>query len=148
MYVCVYLLLERGEGREKEGEKHQYERETLTGCLWDQTRIPGMCPDWELNRQPFALWDGSQPTEPHQPGQNEQLFNHSLQLFSCFSPAAQLRRRPSLPFTTTTCQSSPSNAKLLKQCLQLMSGWRETGTPRGCPQRQWLTHTFPAQLPD
>ena len=29
---------------------------------------PGMCPDWELNRQPFGLQDGAQSIEPHQPG--------------------------------------------------------------------------------
>ena len=27
------MILERGEGREKEGEKHQCERETLIDCL-------------------------------------------------------------------------------------------------------------------
>ena len=29
---------------------------------------PGMCPDQESNSQPFALWDGTQPTEPHWSG--------------------------------------------------------------------------------
>ena len=27
----------------------------------------GMCPDWELNWQPFGLQGGTQSTEPHQP---------------------------------------------------------------------------------
>ena len=31
---------------------------------------PGMCLDWELNQQPFALWDDTQPTEPHQSGKD------------------------------------------------------------------------------
>ena len=26
---------------------------------------PGMCSDWELNQQPFALWDNAQPTKLH-----------------------------------------------------------------------------------
>ena len=36
---------------------------------------PGMCPDWESNQQPFSLWDGAQPTEPHWSG-----------LLYCFHP--------------------------------------------------------------
>ena len=28
----------------------------------------GMCPDWELNQQPFDLQAGTQCTEPQQPG--------------------------------------------------------------------------------
>ena len=34
----------------------------------DRTHNPGMCPDLELNWQPFALQDDAQPTELHQPG--------------------------------------------------------------------------------
>ena len=33
-----------------------------------QTLNPGLCPDQEPNRRPFALWDNDQPTEPHQSG--------------------------------------------------------------------------------
>ena len=29
---------------------------------------PGMCPDWESNRQPLSLQASTQSTEPHQPG--------------------------------------------------------------------------------
>ena len=29
----------------------------------------GMCPDWELNQQPFDSQAGTESTEPHQPGQ-------------------------------------------------------------------------------
>ena len=29
---------------------------------------PGMCPDQELNQQPFGPWDNTQPTEPHESG--------------------------------------------------------------------------------
>ena len=35
----------------------------------DQAHNPAMCPDWESNWQPFALWDNAQPSEAHQPGQ-------------------------------------------------------------------------------
>ena len=30
---------------------------------------PGMCPDWELNQQPFGSQASAQSTEPHQPRQ-------------------------------------------------------------------------------
>ena len=63
-------------GREGEtvGEKHQYVRDTSTGCLSQALNQglglqPGMCPDWEWNRQPFGLQAGAQPTKPHQPWQ-------------------------------------------------------------------------------
>ena len=65
----IYLLLEKGrEEREREGEKHQCvvaPHAPITGNL---AHNPGMCPDWELNRQPFGLQGGIQSTEPHQPG--------------------------------------------------------------------------------
>ena len=42
---------------EREGEKHQCEKET---SVW--------CPDQELNLGPFSLWDDAQPTQPAQLG--------------------------------------------------------------------------------
>ena len=50
--LCIYFL-ERGERREKEGEKHQCARDTSvashTPPAGDLARNPGMCPDWESN---------------------------------------------------------------------------------------------------
>ena len=46
----------------------------MCGCLLhapisgNLARNPGMCPDWELNRQPFGLQVSGQSTESHQPG--------------------------------------------------------------------------------
>ena len=45
----------------------------MCGCLscapyWGPAHNPGMCPDWESNRQPFGSQAGVQSTEPHQPG--------------------------------------------------------------------------------
>ena len=34
---------------------------------------PGMCPDQETNQPPFASQASTQPTEPHQPGQDLNL---------------------------------------------------------------------------
>ena len=64
----IYLFLERGEGREKEGGET-----SMYGCLLstptgDMAHNPGMCPDWKLNRSHFGLQASTQSTEPHQPG--------------------------------------------------------------------------------
>ena len=65
----IYLFLDRGEGREKEGEKHPCvvaSRAPPTGHL---ARNPDTCPDWESNQRPFGSQASAQSTEPHQPGQ-------------------------------------------------------------------------------
>ena len=64
-----YLFLQRGEGKEKEGEKLQCviaSRAPPTGDLASNT---GMCCDWELNQRPFGLQASAQSTELHQPRQ-------------------------------------------------------------------------------
>ena len=63
--IVIYLFFsERGQEGER-GEKHRCERDIdhlllihapLTG---NGTHNPGMCPDWESNRRPFALWDNA-----------------------------------------------------------------------------------------
>ena len=61
----IYAFLERGEEREKEGEKYQCvvaSRVPPTGVLAHNS---GMCPDWELNQRPFGFQAGTQSTEPH-----------------------------------------------------------------------------------
>ena len=65
----LYLILERGERREKERnlnvrEKHQ------SVALRVQTRKLGMYPFQESNQRPFTLPDDAQPTETHQSGLN------------------------------------------------------------------------------
>ena len=52
--IFIYFFRERGREGEREGEKHQCvvaSREPPTG---DLACNPGMCPDWELNRQHFS----------------------------------------------------------------------------------------------
>ena len=46
----IYLFSERGEGREKDREKHQYVVASRAPPAGDLACNPGMCPDWELNR--------------------------------------------------------------------------------------------------
>ena len=61
----------RREG-EREGEKHRRVREhwlvASHTCPRGLNLQPGMCPDWELNQQPFTFWDDARASEPHWPG--------------------------------------------------------------------------------
>ena len=74
----IYLFLERGEGREKEGEKHQWVVASHMPPTGDLACNPGMCPDWELNQRSFALQACAQSAEPHHPGPNFILFQNYL----------------------------------------------------------------------
>ena len=53
----IYLFLERGEGRGKEGRKDQCMAARVVALTGDLACNTGMCPDWESNWRPF----GSQP---------------------------------------------------------------------------------------
>ena len=71
--LCVffkrfYLFIFRQKGRE--GGKHQHVVASRAPHTGDLASNPGMCPDWELNQQPFGSQASAQSTEPHQPGQN------------------------------------------------------------------------------
>ena len=63
----IYSFLERGEGKEKEGQKHQCVVTSYVPPAGDLACNPGMCPDWELNWRPLGSQAGTQSTEPHQP---------------------------------------------------------------------------------
>ena len=64
----INLFLDRGEGREKEGEKHQCVVASCIPPTEDLVHNPDMCPDGELNQQPFGLQANTHSTELHQPG--------------------------------------------------------------------------------
>ena len=59
----LYFVRERG----REGEKHHRMVASFTPPTGDLAHNPGMCPDWESNRQPFGAQAATQSTEPHQP---------------------------------------------------------------------------------
>ena len=76
-----YLLIFRGRGRE-EGERER-NIDMWEIHPWVASRTPptgdlagnlGMCPNWESNGWPFSSQAGTQSTEPHQPGQKNNLF--------------------------------------------------------------------------
>ena len=65
----VYFCLESGEGGRKRRRKTSIcERYLGQLPLKRPQWIPGMCPDWELNKWPFSWQASTQSTEPHQPG--------------------------------------------------------------------------------
>ena len=68
IFKGFYLFIYRERGREREREKHQCVVASHTPLTGDLARIPGMCPDWELNWQPFGSQAGAQSTETYQPG--------------------------------------------------------------------------------
>ena len=63
---------------EREGEKHQCVVVSHIPSTGDLARNPGMCPDWELNWQPFGLQASAQFIEPHQPGLKHIHFKNSI----------------------------------------------------------------------
>ena len=73
----ISLFLERGEWREKGRERNINVWLPLTcPSTRDLARNPRMCPDWESKWRPFGSQDGTQSTEPHQPGPNAIDFLH------------------------------------------------------------------------
>ena len=50
----LFIFGEKGRERQREGEKHQCVVASHTPPIGDLPHNPGMCPDWESNRQPFA----------------------------------------------------------------------------------------------
>ena len=61
-----YLFSEKGEGKEKEGQKHHRMVTSHAPPTRDLAHNPGMSPDWESN-QLFGSQASTQSTEPHQP---------------------------------------------------------------------------------
>ena len=74
-----YLFLEKGKEGEREEEKHQCVVASLVPPMGDLARNSGMCPDWELNQQPFGSQASTQSTEPHKPEPKVIVFDNYLE---------------------------------------------------------------------
>ena len=66
-FLILFILREKGREGKRKGKKHQCVVAFGTSPTVDPARNPGMCPDWESNRQPFGSQAGAQSTEPHWP---------------------------------------------------------------------------------
>ena len=51
----LFIFRERGREGEREGEKHQCRAASHLAPTGDLAWNPGICPDWELNQQPFGF---------------------------------------------------------------------------------------------
>ena len=85
----LFIYFQRGEGREKKGEKHQRLREKSISCLphtpptGDVAGNPHMCPGRESITSDLFGWKASaQSTGPHQPGYQAQLFKQLRKQYS------------------------------------------------------------------
>ena len=67
-FIYLFSERERGKEGERKGEKQQCVTASHASPTGDLASNPGMCPEQELNQQPFDLQAGTQSTEPHQPG--------------------------------------------------------------------------------
>ena len=89
-----YLFLERGRKEKEREEKYQCVVAFHTPPIGDLACNPGICPDWELNWQPFGSQAGTQSTEPHQPGLLSVFSNHIVFSWQhpCWAPASSCSR--------------------------------------------------------
>ena len=106
--LFIYFQREGKGGRKRGRETPMWEKNI--NWLGDWTYNPGMCPDWELNWQPFALRGYTQPTQPHQSGP------------CCFIPA------PQPPF----CHYRPPQASWALPTITRATPWKTlSDQPRG-----------------
>ena len=83
-----------GREGEREGEKNQCVVASRMPHTGDPALNWGLCPDWESSQQPSGSQAGTQSTEPHQPGWQQQFLNvpciffvvvKNIQIFSTIS---------------------------------------------------------------
>ena len=67
IFLINLFFRQRGREGQKEGEKYQCVVASHAPPTGDLAHNQGMCPDWELNWQPFGLQASTQSTELHQP---------------------------------------------------------------------------------
>ena len=64
----LFIFRKRRRKGKREGKKHQYVVASCIPPTEDLVHNPDMCPDGELNQQPFGLQANTHSTELHQPG--------------------------------------------------------------------------------
>ena len=70
------FYVKRGMEGGGEGKKHQCVVASHAPPTGDLAHNPGICPDWESNRQPFGSQASTESTEAHQPGVIPHYFLH------------------------------------------------------------------------
>ena len=98
--MLFIIFRERRREGEREEEKHQSVA-SHTSPAGDLAHNPCRCPDWESNRRPFSLKAGTQPTEPHQPGQP--FFSFPLLCFLHFSYDSKRKTHYQRTFSMDIC---------------------------------------------
>ena len=74
-FICLFL--ETGEGKEREGEKHQCVVASRAPPAGDLTCNPGMCPDWELNCDPLVPRPALNPLSYTSQGRKIYFYSHT-----------------------------------------------------------------------
>ena len=74
IFKNLFTFRERRKEGEREGEKYQCVVASCPPPTVDLACNPGMCPGWELNRQPFGSQARAQSTELDHPGQEIIIF--------------------------------------------------------------------------
>ena len=111
----LFIFKEKGREGEREGEEHQCVVTSHASPTGDLARKPGMCPDWELNQQPFGSQAGTQSNEPHQPGQMWLI----ILITSCKTLSSHdIFWLASIPLWMTQCIDSHSEATSLSSVVK------------------------------
>ena len=87
----LFTFRQRGREGERKGKKHQCGVVSYSPATGHLAYNPGMCPDWESNRQSFGLQAGTQSTESHQSGLTLQILPTNF-LWSILTRNLQVRK--------------------------------------------------------
>ena len=105
-----YTFIFRQRGREGESREKNIDGLPLTGSpVRVQPSNRGMCPDKELDQQPFTVQD-TQPTGPHWSGHRIQAVIYKSQLLSCIT---EMNKWNLIQKHSTVYISTPTNEILM-----------------------------------
>ena len=142
VFKKFYLFIFReGKGGRKRGrETSMWERNidwlSLTCApTGDRTYNPGLCPDRELNRQPFALWGDAQQTEPHWSGWKEIVFTDFV--FLTWFPPVLLGKERNM-FECKVCPASSSMCVTLSTLIEQRAEIVNRNLYNGTRKHSWF----------